>query len=429
MTTRPSDISELTPFPQTAGLAPTRDRIVILDALRGFLLYFILVANLPGLSGFWFLSGEAREALMTPIESSLLYVIEVLLHGKFYTLFSLLFGIGFALILSRIQARGEGIGIYCRRLAVLAGIGLVHMLIWSGDILLPYAICGFVLLLFRNVTDAVLLKSAVLLIFLPVGYYALAWLTGGVSDPAFHLYGFLEGTVIPAFGTEGGPAVVYQSGSLAEMMRMNLVGFGFRWTGLLFEGRLFKVLGVFLIGLWVGRRILEGGFLECTALLKRILVVGLVIGLPANMGLAYLLQAQVSYPFGLLGLVQYLLYAIGVVPLAFAYAAGFVLLWRSDRIRPILGAFVPLGRMALTNYLTQTLVAVFFFYGIFGQGRMGTYTPSDWLLFAAVVVAIQMAFSALWLRHFRYGPLEWAWRGATYGFGRLGSKANAPMPA
>lgn len=429
MTTHSSIVPGANPFPPAGGPAPTGDRIVILDALRGFLLYFILVANLPSFSGFWFLSGEERDALMTPVESSLLYVIDVLIHGKFYTLFSLLFGIGFALILSRIRARGGGIGIYCRRLMVLAGIGLVHMLIWSGDILLPYAICGFVLLLFRNASDAVLLKSAVLLIFLPVVHYALAWMTGGMSDPAFHLYGFMKGTVIPAIGSEGGPAVVYQSGSLSEMMRANLIGFGFRWTGLLFEGRLFKILGVFLIGLWVGRQMLDGQFLERGALLKRILAVGLVVGLPANMGLAYLLQAGVDYPFGLPGLVQYLLYAIGVVPLAFAYAAGFVLLWRSDRIRWMLGAFGPLGRMALTNYLVQTLVAVAFFYGIIGPGRMGAYTPSDWLLFAFVVVVIQMALSTFWLRHFRYGPLEWAWRGATYGFGRLRGSANVPERA
>lgn len=75
--------------------------------------------------------------------------------------------------------------------------------------------------------------------------------------------------------------------------------------------------------------------------------------------------------------------------------------------------------MAQTNYLIQTLISVDFFYGIVGQGRMGTYGPSDWFLFGALVIAFQATFSTAWLRHFRYGPMEWLWRGTTYGFANL----------
>lgn len=224
-------------MPPAETLAPAmgKDRIVVLDALRGFLLYFILIANLPSLTGFWFMPEEQREMLqMSRIDKNVLFLLDALVHGKFYSLFSLLFGIGFAVILSRIAAKGMGVDVYRRRLAVLAAFGFVHMLVWSGDILLPYALCGFLLIFFRDARDSTLLKAAALFIALPIAYYGLAWVTNGRYDPAFHLFGFLKNVAGPAFGPEGGPFNAYQAGTLADVLRANVIGFGHRWVDLVF---------------------------------------------------------------------------------------------------------------------------------------------------------------------------------------------------
>ncbi|MCH8202852.1 MAG: DUF418 domain-containing protein [Proteobacteria bacterium] len=181
-----------------------------------------------------------------------------------------------------------------------------------------------------------------------------------------------------------------------------------------FEGRMFKVFGMFLIGLWAGRRIEKGALLDDIKLLRHLFVVGLAVGLPANLVLSTLMESGGTWPISGLGLAQAVFYALGVVPLGLAYAAGFTLLLRRPAWERPLSALAPVGRMALTNYLGQTLVGVSVFYGV-GLGLMETMGPLHWTALAVVIFAAQMTMSALWLRYFRFGPMEWLWRSLTYG--------------
>ncbi|MDX1455543.1 MAG: DUF418 domain-containing protein [Gammaproteobacteria bacterium] len=387
-----------------------------LDALRGFLLFFIFAVNLPGMTLWWANSEAQKAAILAMNGNAWLYeLLEVLVRGKFYSLFSLLFGIGFAVILSRIEARGlDSLAVYRRRMYALLGIGLLHMLWWSGDILTPYALCGLALLLFRNVRDRTLLWLAAGCILFPVLQYWAGWASDEKLNVAGPLYTFLESERVMSFIHPEGPMAAIQRGGVGDLLAFSLIGFGYRWADLLWEGRFFKIFGMFLIGLWAGRQIVAGSLLSDTRLLKRIFLVGLLVGLPLNIYRFYLTGDAPDWPMGPEGFKQFIGYALGVVPLALAYAAGIVLLWKTRIGQRLLTPFVPLGRMALTNYLMQSLIGVGLFHFVLPE-KLGSLGPIDWIGFAAFVIALQMMFSRWWLARHRFGPLEKLWRTATYG--------------
>ena len=201
--------------------------------------------------------------------------------------------------------------------------------------------------------------------------------------------------------------------SLTEVVRFQLSGIWFRFADLLTTGRPFKVLAMFVLGLWVGRSGMLRDIEPWVPLLRRVRLVCLAVGLPAA-----LVQALIDVGAGPQDLPLHILgpaaYALGVAPLAVAYASHLALLWRRAVWRDRLAWAIAPGRMALTNYLMQTFIAIALFYGI-GLGLMGQAGPVTWPLIAGVVVAFQAAFSWWWLGRFPFGPMEWLWRRATYG--------------
>lgn len=412
--------SAATPF--SAGPILITERITELDGLRGFALLGVCIANLFSFAGYFMLSPEAQAALPTGgVDGAVLFATHVLVDGKFYTLFSLLFGIGFAVQLHRAAIRGDAFTTrFRRRLLVLLGIGLVHLVfIWIGDILALYAMCGFMLLAFRNRADRTLLIWAAVLIAMPVLQYAAMWAlydpenvaAMALANPGIVLFEVSD-SLGQFFGLDGWNG--FWAGGWREVWLTNFMAVPWRYGDLFWSGRFFKVFGIFLLGLWAGRRLMAGTLLGDTLLLRRIVVWGFIIGLPANLALGYLMGGMGEYPPSLSGFAERLSYAIGVVPLALAYAAGFILLWRQVDWRYLLGLAAPVGRMALSNYLAQTLLGIGIFYGIgLGWGlQVGpiTYTTVGLFLFAG-----QFAVSTWWLRRFRYGPMEWLWRRLSYG--------------
>lgn len=386
----------------------------MLDALRGFALFGICLANLTVFSGYVALPPPAKETMMGAQVFDLFLALFV--DGRFYTLFSFLFGIGFALQLSRLQQSGysSGINIYLRRLVILFLIGLLHIFIlWHGDILALYALLGFVLIFFRNFSDKAVLLSAGLFLMMPVAGYLLFWQLGVDPDG-----GFYEVTSI-ALGGDGSIGYFFQGFSLNQTTNDVSVFYdtlvalsNFRVGYLIETWRIPKVLGVMLIGLWAGRKLVGGAFTNNQRLLKNTLVMGLVIAIPASIWLKQLGGLNVFSDYSTNGLLSVIGYSLAVFPMGFAYAAGFVLLW--NRGVKFLSAFALAGRMALTNYLTQTVIGIVVFYGLgFGLGTQGA--PFSLLGIAIAVIVVQIWYSRLWLNHFRFGPAEWIWRCLTYG--------------
>jgi uncharacterized protein len=407
--------------PATQGLLPvtSAERVELLDALRGFALLGILVINLGGFIGYFELTPEQRMALPTALtDGAAEFFLAAFGKGKFYSLFSLLFGIGFAVQMLRAEERGVDFAPrYRRRLAIPVAIGAVHLsFIWAGDILVLYALLGFLLIPLRRLPDRTLLFVSLVLIATPVLQHALMLMSDGLLNPGGWLIALSERIDAQLVGAD--VATPYLSlvvqGGWADFFRWNASGPTWRFGEILEEGRAFKVLAMFLVGFVVARRSIFHDLERHRGLFRRVLLIGLAVGLIANLGMAYLAVLGGAEYLSPAGLAETGLYAVGVVPLALAYAAAFALLWASPRWRRLLLVMAPAGRMALTNYVAQSVIAIALFYGI-GLGWGGRVGPTLVVPLALLIFAAQVQLSVFWLRRFRYGPLEWLWRSLTYG--------------
>lgn len=406
---------EVAGVPLDAGRpAAGRERIGLLDGLRGFALLGVFLANLGYFSGWIFLGPEEPKALAGGGTLGWDFLHLAAIDGKFYTIFSLLFGIGFAVQLERLSKRGGDFRrIYLRRLLGLLAIGLVHLcLIWDGDILTLYALCGTFLLAVRHWPSAKLFRLGIVLIALPVPGYALFWIAGWPSPGAafqewgYALWQYLVGRPV----SDADALAMMRRGGLDGYLDWVLSGPLFRWAILLDNWRIPKVLGTFLLGVCAGREIMAGRLLSDRRRLRRIALAGLAVGLPANLVLAWM-GGLPFFELSAQGFAATGLYAVGVVPLGLAYAAAFALMWERGRL--VLKIFKPVGRMALTNYLMQSVAGIAIFYGV-GLGLAGRLPPAAWIGIGLVVYATQVVFSGLWLARFRFGPMEWLWRCTTY---------------
>lgn len=399
---------------QADPVAPTdaSHRHHILDALRGWALAGVLMANMVGFIGFGMLPPDQREAAIgSGLDDLSELLIEWLVVGKFYSLFSLLFGIGFALQLQRLKQRGEGVRRYLRRLAVLFLFGLLHLfLLWLGDILALYAVMGAVLLLFRGAQDQTLLRWAAVLWMVPIAWGALIHF-GGIN-PAQPLYDIgVQGLVASDVDLKAGPVEFNRNSGFVEQLAIRPAEVWFRLGDFLYQMRPAKVLAMFLIGLWAGRRLLPAGLDAAAPLLRKVAKWGLGLGLPLSLAKALAGMLGEERPSWLFA--EEALYCLGTPLLALGYAAVFALLWRAGRSR-WLGLAAPAGRMALTNYLMQTVLQGLIFFG-WGLALIGTFGLAFAFPFTAVIFAAQVAVSRWWLARFRFGPCEWLWRSATYG--------------
>ncbi|WP_455674637.1 DUF418 domain-containing protein [Phocaeicola sp.] len=390
----------------------SKERYILLDALRGLALLGICLANFPEFSLYSFLKSEAAAEMPTAgIDYILRYLQYIFIDGKFYTLFSLLFGIGFAIIISNaMQKHINGLFIFYRRMTMLLLIGFIHlMFIWSGDILMLYALLGLFLPLFRNVSNRRLLICSALFLLLPILIDGFIGMTGVNPSAAVvraqqyycARYGITDDNF--AFWLR-------DANSYADVFRFLIQGALVRVQEFIDGNRVFKVMGLFLLGFYIGRNRLYARLDDNKRLLKQIMVWGFIIGIPTS--LLYAWSAMNAHLWGLAG--HTILYTVSVFPMGLAYAAGFSLYYlhnKEHRIFPLLA--VP-GRMALTNYIGQSLWGMIIFYGI-GLG-LGAYTGLVCvLLIATSVYIIEITFSHLWLWFCQFGPLEWIWRMLTYG--------------
>lgn len=409
--------------PTEARPVAASERLPLLDTLRGFALCGVFMANVYlWFSGRMFLSRAQYEAAYKDaswLDTVCNYVFGVLIGGRFVTLFSLLFGLGFAVQLGRAERRGASVvPVYSRRLTVMLLLGLAHLfLLFQGDIVSTYALLGFVLLLFHRRSDRTLLTWAAVLIFLaPLLEHVALHLPALLGRP-----GAEEAAKAAADRSTALKARVldaFMHGAWWDTVRVGAayyVGDLGRMLSIFFP----VIVGRFLLGLWAGRRRLFHDAPAHLPFFRRLLAWGLVLGLlSSGVGVlvGQLMSRKVLSPDSL----PWLPYAmvpvrhLGEMGVASFYVAAITLLFQREAWRRRLSVLAPVGRMALSNYLLESVLGVAVFYG-YGLGWMNTLGSAAQFAVALALFGLQVVFSRLWLARFRFGPVEWVTRSLTYG--------------
>lgn len=387
-------------------------RIEIIDSLRGIALAGIVICHMVENYIGAMAPPSFYEAVSTSIGDKIVDgFIGILLRGKFIALFSFLFGLSFFIQMDNGAKKGIHFeGRFLWRLLLLLGIGYVHSLFYRGDILTIYAMLGIFLIPFYKVNSKWVLAFAALL-FLGLGRYIIFYLTGGE-----HL--FLDVDPMDA----NAPRVMeyyntLKNGSLWDVFATN------GWEGHLDKmnfqygifGRGYFTFAFFLVGLYVGRSGFFKRFKEEQNLTKQVLI-GSIIMLVVAMGITAAAfmnvgpEAQMDNWLTMIGLSGL---DLANAAMTILYIAIFVILYRNIKPERWLKQFAPYGKMALTNYFTQSLFGTLLLYG-FGMGFIGELSNSATFLIAIALIAFQMWASKLWLQHYHYGPLEWLWRCLTF---------------
>lgn len=381
-----------------------RQRIDTLDILRGFALFGVLAVNLYGFGGY--------TAASTPLDRVAAWLREFLLTGKSYSLFALLFGLGMALQRQRAEAKGQAfVPFFLRRCLVLLGIGVLHAVcLWWGDILTAYALLGILLLLlFRDRQPGTLLFWVGTLLALPTILYVASGLSFALSpDPQL-------GAAVASSPTGGAPAEltrIYTAGSLAEITAaraQQALEQGFNQLIFAFP----NIFSMLLLGLVLGK---WGAFTrigDYLFLFRRLAVIGFALGIPTTLFVATV--DTLANPNDPLYLVAYGVQTIAAPLLMLGYLGGITLLvHRGGLVARLLGYLAPMGKLALTIYITQSIILNFLFYS-FGLALYGRTGAAANLALALAIYPIQVVFSNFYVRWFRFGPVEWLWRSLTYG--------------
>lgn len=357
---------------------PIQNRIVVLDVLRGFALFGVLLVNMLDFS-----SSALRVDTLGTRGTHIDQIVDVLIAffaiTKFYLLFSFLFGVGFAVQMRRTEGSGRSfVGIYLRRLAVLLVIGFAHaLLLWDGDILRLYAVAGVMLLLLRRAPTRVLIGIALVIALGALIYFGMANDLAQVSE--MHLFQDIE---------------LFRTGTYLELVNQRAN------ASYVLDIQVPMVFVMFLLGLVVGRE----GFLEqperYQPFLRRwwkwALPVGLIGSTLMLIGYAESSMWQVSIGVH-----------IGAPALSFVYACAVLLHARK------LTWLAPVGQMALSNYLTHSLVCTTLFYG-YGFGWYDQLSPLATFGLVLIIYGAQIVISRWWMKRFRFGLMEWVWRSLTY---------------
>ena len=414
MSTPSSETREATPDANDPAPTDPTERIVALDALRGFALLGILVINmwlfgLPTIASF----NPTLHGDLSGVNYLAWAIGHVFFEQKFVTLFTFLFGAGMVMFLeSKARKDQPGRKLHLSRTFWLLVIGLGHAyLLWFGDILVFYALCGFLVVWVwqwhprrQFVLGTVMFSiPSVLLALVGVAYLALS------EDGR----GELEAELLASFGAEFSPEreiEIYQGPWLDQVAHRAPLVFEYHTLGFAFE--VFWMLGGMMI---IGMALYQWGVISnqrSTRFYKRLLVGAGGAGLTLVLVGLWLREVFAWETVPVITLAFQFNYW-GALLLATGYLAGIMLLCRWLRDGVAVTALAAVGRTAFSNYLLQTVVATSIFYG-YGLGLFGELNFVALLGVVVLIWAIQLPLSVWWLSRFRFGPVEWVWRTLTY---------------
>ncbi|MBY0434493.1 MAG: DUF418 domain-containing protein [Cyclobacteriaceae bacterium] len=383
------------------------DRIEVIDVLRGFTLFGIILvhfneqyyAGIPPKTHENFLTHNLADTIVSGF-------IGLLISGKFFMIFSFLFGMSFFIQLAKSDGSPTFLLRFAWRLIVLFLIGFIHHLHYRGDILTIYAVLGFGLLLAYKLPDKALLALALILVFnLPsLGTRAYDVIVNPTAENAI-------------MNPDQKELEVYyntvKSGNYLDILKANFYEFKGKFEFQVFTGRLYITLGLFLLGLYAGRK----KIFDNPLFFKKLIRYGLwtLLGCVVTAGLIALIvfAAKIEMTMPMQFLLGGTVLDVFNAALAAIYVGLIVTLFQKEKWRPRLMIFYEVGRMGLTTYLLQAVIGTLLLFS-YGLGLLGNYGATVWAIASVVIFYLQIQSSKWWLYRFQYGPAEWLWRSLTY---------------
>jgi uncharacterized protein len=393
--------------------ATTPERLEVIDALRGAALFGVLYSNMLWFAGLGnaLSAAQAQDFVSGPASQASEYFLDLFVSGKAIGIFTFLFGFGFWMQTEALQRRGrlDAGAVRWRRMAALLALGLVHWVVWSGEILHVYAVAGVLLMLAVRWRARTLLIAGIGLAVLsrPLLTRVLSLLAGSAySADAL-------GDAALAQRTE-----LFQHGGFLDLVRIQLVQDV--WPQLL-SGFWLAGVGHALGRFMIGAVIAKGRYFQSVERYRRPMLAIVLTCFPLGWFAQrdWLLKDWLSASGWAaseesINATAQVWNSLGVTAMTAAYICAFVLIWQIDPLRRLQRLLVPAGRMALTNYLLQTPINYLLFCG-FGLGLIGKLRMAGCLLISTAVFAAQVLFSRFWLSRMAMGPTEWIWRWWTYG--------------
>ncbi|MFD1850040.1 DUF418 domain-containing protein [Oceanobacillus bengalensis] len=371
-----------------------KKRLVWIDAARGFAIFGIFIVNVGAFSSPYFMYGGESELWEGPINHSIQVIIDMFFQASFYTLFSILFGFGFQIMKERIEARNDSLyPILFRRMAVLLLFGSIHAFgIWHGDILFSYSIVGFLLLFFLHVRTNTLLVTATMLLGGSVAFISLMYYTA--RD-----YLGVVNTLKISQALEH-----YSSNDITTIWSQNYNDWTYANGGIGFVFLILVLLPLFLIGMFVAKKRWLHEPMMYRKTLVKLWIASLLVFVSLKLG---------PYFYGNPLWFSYVQDNIGGTASALFYIITITFLGQTDLGKKLTRPFTYVGRMALSNYIFQSLLSFILFYGV-GFGLYGKITPLMGVCIVVIVYVFQVFVSKRWFEKYRFGPLEWVWRSLTY---------------
>ncbi|SEU03783.1 uncharacterized protein SAMN05421676_11564 [Salinibacillus kushneri] len=364
-------------------------RIPWIDAARGFALFGILMVNVPAFHAPFFLYGGEEQYWNTSMDHAIQTMIDIFFQASFYTLFSLLFGFGMQMMSDRLQNDG----VLVRRLFILLGFGVIHaFMIWHGDILLSYGAIGFLLFFYFRQEPQTLLKWFLALLIVPGILYTwflyvsrryLGWINkDGISIAFSH----------------------YSSHSLPDILVQNYHDWVYSNSGMGVVFSVIVLLPMFLFGMFLMKKRWLHDIDTYQSVLKRIFYLSLAVFILFKMG---------PYFIGNPEWLSFIQDHVGGAASSIFYLVGITLLFQHEKWGRRLHFLTYVGKMSLTNYISQSIICFLLFYGP-GFGLYGKVSPVWSIGIVVILYSFQVFFSKWWLIRFYFGPLEWVWRSLTY---------------
>lgn len=376
-------------------------RIETIDILRGFTLFGIIIIHMVE----QYYAGMMPEGVAnhSPADQIVEGIAAFLIMGKFFMIFSFLFGLSFYLQFSKTDS--GFLARFAWRLLLLGMIGLLHHIHYRGDILTIYTMLGFLLIIFNRLSDRALLLAGIILT-LNVPTIALRALAAITETDLNNMFNTDQALLRQYYHT-------VKHGSYGEILRANLLDFGSKMVFQIWSGRLFITLGLFLLGVYAGRkeffRNIESNIPKLkTSMRFSLFAILAFIGIALVVGV---LRLPMSNAVSML--IWGTLFDFFNTALAIIYVGGIILLVRKPSWRKVLYQLYPVGRMGLTTYLMQALFGTLIFFS-YGLGLLGELGAGLRVLIAIGLFIVQILFAKMWFRYFEYGPVEWLWRSLTY---------------